>query len=179
MRTRRVLVVLAMLFVFIQLPALAKDNQSGAGFGLASGTFDADALPDSLDFTGYVLFWKLGLTDGWGLQIQYRDMGDDEDLALGEEDDYTQIGVHAVYMWRHGKRVRPHIKFGIARTDFDAKIPLFGTLTDDDTTISVGGGLEAGSERIAFFGDYDYSEPDIFGEAVQIGNLTLGIVFKY
>ena len=58
----------------------------------------------------------------WGLQISYRDMEDDEDNLLpGEEGEFTQIGAHAVVIWRHGKVVRPLVKFGLVQTDIDLR----------------------------------------------------------
>lgn len=174
--------LLVTIFLFAN-PAFAADNRSGAGFGLNSGMVDADSFPNELDFVGYTVYYKQGFTDAWGLLISYKDMEDDEDLFLGEEDEYTQFGIHVVYMWRAGKTVRPHVKFGIANTDFEARIPGWGSESDDDTTISFGGGLEAGSEEIAFFADFDYSEPEItllsVSEDLEIGNLTVGIIFKF
>lgn len=171
------------LFLLATFPVLGADKRSGAGFGINSGTVDSDILPDELDFVGFTVFYKWGFTDTWGLFFSYREMEDDENLFLGEEDEYTQFGVHAVYMWRAGKRVRPHVKFGLAHTDFEAKIPGLPLLSDSDVTISVGGGLEAGSEKIAFFADFDYTEPEItllgVSQDMEIGNLTLGIIFKF
>jgi hypothetical protein len=180
-----VLAVLSLLlFLFCaSLPALAADDRSGAGLGFTSGIVDMEFLPAELDFVGYTLFWKFGFTDTWGLLVSYRDMEDDEILIFSEEDDYTQFAVHAVYMWRHGKRVRPHVKFGLARTDFDARSPFFPSVSDDDVTISFGGGLEAGSDKIAFFADYDFTQPELelfgFSQDTDVFGLTLGIIFKY
>ncbi len=166
------------LLLAVGLPAAAADNRSGAGFAIVAGVVDADFLPEELDFTGFTLFWKYGFTDRWGLLVSYRSMEDDEFLFSGEEDEYDQLAVHAVYMWRHGKRVRPHIKFGLARTDFEVSLP-GGSFSDDDTAISIGGGLEAGSEKVAFYADYDFSEPEFFGSDLELFNLNLGVIFKY
>ena len=154
------------------------------GFGINGGTVDSDLpLAEEVDFDGYTLFYKFGFTDTWGLLVSYRDMEDDEDLFLGEEDEYTQFAVHAVYMWRHGNRVRPHVKFGLAYTDFEARIPGFFSDADNDVTLSFGGGLEVGSEKFAFFGDFDYTEPEItlvgVSADLEITNVTLGIIFKF
>jgi len=175
---RAILIVVASLVV--AAPALAKENRSGAGVAFASGTVDV-SVPDvpDLDFTGYTLFWKYGFTDHWGLLLSYRDMEDDENLLPGEELNYTQFGVHAVYMWRHGKKVRPHVKFGVANTDIEVIDPTLGTASEDELAFSVGGGLEAGSERIAFFADYDFTQFEISGIDFDVANLSLGIIFKY
>jgi hypothetical protein len=81
-------------------------------------------------------------------------------------------------MWRHGKRVRPHIKFGVANTVLKFKDYL-DTQSVDDLAFSVGGGLEAGSERVAFYADYDFTRVDYFGFDFDVASLALGIVFKY
>lgn len=154
-----------------------EERRHGAGFGFTSGLADGDFV-DEIEFVGFTAFGKIGFTDNWGLLISIRAMEDDETLAFGEEDEYTQVAVHAVYMWRHGKRVRPHVKFGLAKTDFEAKVLGF-TLSDEDTNVSVGGGLEAGSDKVAFFADFDYTEAEFFGLDIEYSNLTLGVMFKF
>ena len=161
----------ALLMTF---PAFAKESRSGVGVGYNVGTLDFDGLPDELDFVGFNVWYKWGINDMWGVLVSYRDMEDDEDLLPGFEIEYTQIGVHAVIMWRHGMKVRPHVKFGLALTD----VEVIG-VSEDDTTLSIGGGLEVGSESFAFYADYDYTEPDLSGTDFEIGNLTLGAVFKF
>lgn len=76
-------------------------------------------------------------------------------------------------------RVRPHVKFGIARTDFDAELPGNPTLSDDGVGVSVGGGLEAGNQEAAFFGDADVQVVSLFQEDFTICDVTLGIIFKF
>ncbi len=179
MKLLRSIAIISLLLA-VALPVAAADNRSGAGFALVRGSVDANFLPESLDFTGFTLFWKYGFTDSWGLLVSYRSMEDDENLLFGEEDEYDQLSVHAVYMWRHGMRVRPHIKFGLARTDFEVRLP-GGSVSEDDTAISIGGGLEAGSEKVAFYADYDFSEPefDFLVDDLELYNLSLGMIFKY
>jgi hypothetical protein len=150
-----VAVLVALSFLAVSGSSFGAEHKHGIGFGIDSGTLDSDPLPEALEFTGFTLFGKIGFTDNWGLFISVRDMEDDELLLGGEEDSYTQIGVHAAYMWRPDMRVRPHVKFGIARTDFDAELPGNPTLSDDGVGISIGGGLEAGTQRVAFFGEAD------------------------
>ena len=175
---RAILIIVALLIIAV--PTFAKENRSGVGIAVTAGSVDIDVagVPD-LDFTGYTIFWKYGFNDRWGLQLSYRDMEDDENLLPGEEINYTQFGVHAVYMWRHGKRVRPHIKFGVANSDVEIIEPSLGTVSEDDLAFSVGGGLEAGSERFAFYADYDFTQVDLGGTDFDIANLSLGIIFKY
>ena len=179
MKARRATVVVAALLILV-LPALAKENRSGAGFALNRGMVDID-FPGTTDveFAGYSLFWKYGFTDPWGLLISYRDMDDDEDLFPGEEVDYSQFGVHGVYMWRHGKKVRPHVKFGIANTDLEVIDPGQGAVSEDDMAFSFGGGLEAGSEKVAFYADYDFTRIELSGVDFDVANLALGMIFKY
>jgi len=176
---RMTLPVLVTLTLILAVPAFGAEPKSGIGFGLTGGVVDSDSLSDSLSFSGFALFGKIGFTDHWGLAVTYRDMKDDENLAFGEDDSYKQTSVHAVYMWRPGKIVRPHVKFGIERTEFEAKLPPFPTLSDDDVAGSVGGGLEVGTPKVAFFGDYDFTQARLFDEDFDIGNLTLGIIFKF
>jgi hypothetical protein len=176
---RRLAVLVALSFLAACGLSFGAEHKHGVGLGLDSATLDTDSLPEAIDFTGFTLFGKIGFTENWGMFISYRDMEDDEDLLFGEEDSYTQIGVHAVYMWRPDKRVRPHVKFGIARTDFDAELTGFPTLSDDGVGISVGGGLEAGSQRVAFFGDADVNVVSLFSEDFTITDVTLGVIFKF
>ena len=184
MKLLRTIFILAILLA-VSVPASAEDNRSGAGFAFTSGIVDADfvVLPEELAFVGYTIFWKAGITEQWGMLVSYRDMDDDEFLLLAEEDEYTQFAVHAMVMWRHGKRVRPHVKFGLAYTELEATGPFILDTKDDDTTLSIGGGLEAGSEKIAFFADYDYTQPELnligVNADYDVWNLSLGIIFKY
>jgi hypothetical protein len=175
---RITLIVVAL--VAITVPTFAKENRSGAGFAYTFGTVAVDipGVPDA-DFTGYTIFWKQGFTDRWGLLISYRDMKDDENFAPGDEIKYTQFGVHAVVLWRHGKRVRPYIKFGVAQSDLEVTESSMGTASEDDTALSVGVGLEAGSERVAFYADWDYTQVELSGVDFELDNLALGIIFKY
>ena len=179
MINKRLAVLVGLSFLAASGWSFGAENRHGVGFGIDSATLDSDTLPVPLDFTGFTLFGKIGFTDNWGLLISLRDMEDDELLLGGEEDSYTQIGVHAVYMWRPNRLVRPHVKFGIARTDFDAKIPGNPTLSDDGAGISIGGGLEAGTQKVAFFGDVDATVVSLFNEDFAIGDMTLGIIFKF
>ena len=178
----RACLIATILVLFLSIPGFGADRRSGAGLGLTRGTAESDiAFGEELDFEGYTVFYKHGVTDTWGVLVSYRDMEDDEDLAFGEKDEYTQLAVHAVYMWRAGKKVRPHVKFGLVNTDFEATV--FGfSLSDDDVTVSVGGGFEAGSEKVAFFADLDYTEPEVeilVTQEFEIANLTLGVIFKF
>lgn len=178
MINRRLAVLVALVFLAVSGWSFGAEHRHGIGFGIDSATLDNDTLPEALEFTGFTLFGKFGFTDNWGLLISLRDMEDDELLIGGEEDSYTQIGVHAVYMWRPSSRVRPHVKFGIARTDFDAELP-GNPLSDDGAGISVGGGLEAGTQKVAFFGDADVQAVSLFNEDFTITDVTLGIIFKF
>jgi hypothetical protein len=86
-------------------------------------------------------------------------------------------------MWRPSKTVRPHIKLGLERTDFERKVPGSPTVSDDGTGWAGGGGFEAGNQRVAFFLDYDITRVklDIGGsnnEDFTFANLNAGIIFK-
>ena len=95
---RMTLPVLVTLTLILAVPAFGAEPKSGIGFGLTGGVVDSDSLSDSLSFSGFALFGKIGFTDHWGLVVSYRDMKDDENLAFGEEDSYKQTSVQAVYM---------------------------------------------------------------------------------
>ena len=172
---RRLLV--GVLLLGLSLPALASDvRKHGAGLGYVRGYVDSDAFADEIDFDGFSVFGKLGFTNHWGLLFSYRDMDSTESSI---DDKYTQFGVHGVYLWRPARKVRPHVKFGAVRTDFEANLVGVGTLTDDGVNFSVGGGLEAGTQRYAFYADLDYTEMDFILIDLKIPNLTLGVMFKF
>jgi hypothetical protein len=161
------------------LPAAAVESRNGVGGALVSGTLDCDSCIDELDFEGFAVFGKIGFTDHWGLLLKYRDMEDDEVLFLGEEDSYTQLAVQAVYMWRPRKAFRPHVKFGLERTDFEAEIPGVVRDSDDGVALGFGGGFEAGSQRVAFILDYDFTQVELFDEDFDLANFDLGVIFKF
>jgi ribosomal protein L35AE/L33A len=174
----RPLVLAAIFWIAAACSAQAAERKHMVGFGLDTAIVDAESLPDSLDFTGFSVFGKVGLTKNWGILLSYRDMEDDENLAFGETDTYTQIGAYGVYMWRPDKVVRPHVKFGVSRIDFEAELPGL-TMGDDDIAFAFGGGLEAGSQQVAFFGDYDFTTVTLLGSDIDFGDLTLGVVFRF
>lgn len=169
---------LMILTCFSIFPAAAAEGRHGLGGALVSGVLDCDSCVDTFEFGGFALFGKIGLTENWGLLITYRDMEDDEDFFL-LEDTYTQLAVQGVYMWRPARQFRPHVKFGLERTDFEKEVPGSGTVSDDGTALAVGGGFEAGSQRVAFFLDYDFTVVELFDEDYDIANLDLGIIFKF
>jgi hypothetical protein len=174
---RTTVCALVVLLIVSSAPVFGAERRHGAGFGLCSGSGEPEDGPE-LDFVGFSIFGKIGFTDHWGLLISYKDMEDDEDLLIGEEDEYTQIGAYGVYMWRHDRTVRPHMKFGFERTEL--QLSLFGSSIDDDgVAFSLGGGLEAGSQKIAFFGDFDFTTVELFDVDFEIANLTAGVIFKF
>ncbi len=175
---RAILIIVALLIIAV--PTFAKENRSGVGIAYTLGSTDFDIPGDSeIDFTGYTIFWKFGFTNMWGLQISYRDMEDDEDNKLpGEEAEFTQIGAHAVVIWRHGNLVRPLVKFGLVQNDIELRDST-SSLSDDNVDFSIGGGLEVGSERIAFYAEWDFTQTEFLSVDVDVDNLNLGIIFKY
>ncbi len=176
------------LLSFLSTPGIGAENKHGIGFGINVATVDSDSFFEDEDHDGFSIYGKIGITDKWGIFIFYRDMEDDENFAGGFEQTYEQIGVRALYMWRPDKRVRPHVAFGLTRTDFTADFGGLGLgkLSDDGIGISVSGGLEAGSQRIAFFSEYSITVVDLSDLAQPIGDddttiadLVLGIMFKF
>lgn len=158
--------------------ALAAERRHGVGVGVVTGTGEPDfAGTNEIDFVGGQIFGKFGITDNWGLLITLRDMEDDEDVP-GASAEYTQVSVHGMYMWRPDNKVRPHVKFGLQHTDLDLSA-LNLTIDDDGSAFSFGGGFEAGSEKVAFFLDLDYTEVELFDIDFQGSNLTAGVIFKF
>lgn len=172
------LLILALTLTLATL-AFGQTKRHGVGITYDLANLDSDDLPDAISFDGFTIFFKIGFTDNWGLFLDYRDMNDDEDLAFGEEDSYTEYSADAVYMWRPAKKVRPHVKFGLAYVDAEGEIPGFVSLSDNNIGLSFGGGFEAGSPRVAFFLDYEAVFVELFDADTFIGDLGLGIVFKF
>jgi hypothetical protein len=186
--SRRSVSISIVLTFFLFLPAVAADHNSGLGAALAGGVANCDNCFDATVFSGFALFGKIGITRNWGVLVTYRDMEQRDDdlfsLFFNEKDTYTQLAVQGVYMWRASKTVRPHIKFGLERTDIEREIPGSPTVSDDGTGWSGGGGFEAGSQRVAFFLDYDITRVKLDLGAFSNGdyafaNLNAGIIFKF
>ncbi len=163
----------------------AAENRHFVGFGIDAAIVDSDVFFNEEDHIGFSIFGKYGFNDRWGLFVFYRDMEDDESLfsLIGLEQTYTQIGVRGVRMWRPDKKLRPHVGFGAVQTDFDANFFGMSAMSDDGIGLSVSGGLEAGSQKFAFYGEYgitvvDLDTLDPFGETT-IGNFTAGFIFKF
>jgi hypothetical protein len=175
----RLVWITAVLFVVATLPAGAAVNKNGAGLSAVAGVLDCESCSDTFDFSGYAVFGKIGLDDHWSLYVTFRDMEDDELFLFNEEDSYTQLSVQAAYTWRVSRAFRPYVKFGVTRTDFEAEAPPLPALEDDGVSLAVGGGFEAGSQRVAFLLDYDFTTVELFDEDFDIGNLGLGILFKF
>ena len=172
------------LLSFLSTPGIGAENKHGVGFGINRSIVDSDVFFDDEDHEGFSIYGKIGITDKWGIFIFYRDMEDDEDFGGGFEQTYQQFGVRALRMWRPDMRVRPHVAFGLTMTDFEVDSGGFGfgTLSDDGVGISVSGGLEAGSQRVAFFSEYSVTVVDlgdIDNDDTTIADLVLGIMFKF
>ncbi len=173
--------VFAILLLFGSTAAAEKRHFIGFGFDAA--IVDSDLFFNEEEHIGFSVFGKYGLSDHWGLFFFYRDMQDDEDIFsfIGLEQDYKQFGAQGVYQWRPNKKLRPHVGFGLAQTDVEADFSGLGTMSDDAIGLTLSGGLEAGSNRFAFYGEYlvtvvdlDTFDPD----ETTIGNMTLGVVFR-
>lgn len=178
---KKILIFLGVTFlVATWMPVSGATRLHMVGLGLTGGRVDNDEFIDEFEFEGVSIFGKIGFTKNWGLMLTIRTMEDDEDFSSGAELEYDQLAVHAVYMWRPEMKVRPHVKGGIAFTDFEGSdFPGAGNFSDDGAGLSIGGGLEAGSEQVAFFGDYDITVVELFDEDTTFANVTLGIVFRF
>ena len=174
-------VAAALAVLVLSTPALADVNRSGIGAGVTFGAVDSDASDEGESFTGATVFIKAGFSDAWGLLFSYRRLESEDPVTaiFGENEIYEQLSVHAVRTWRADKVVRPHLKFGLARTEFETENFLSLTASDDGVGASLGGGFEAGTQRVAFLGDVDYSLVELFGEDFLFVNLTAGIIFKF
>lgn len=175
----KVILLGGLIVVAVCSGAWAGDRRSGIGFGFSSGTIDPDGGGET-EWSGGTVFGKIGFTDNWGLLLSVRSMEDDENLAL-VDGEYDQFSAHGVYMWRPDKTVRPHVKFGMSRVDLEAQfLPGFLNLkaSDAGAGFSLGGGLEAGSPKVAFFADFELVVVELFSEDVGVANLTLGVMFK-
>ena len=171
--------ILAILTLLSLAPAGAAESKHGVGIAGVSGIFDCEFCFGPYNFVGFSLFGKIGFDSHWGLLITYRDMDDEEFVIFGDEDSYTQWGVQAAYMWRPSKPFRPYVKFGLERTDYTSEDSILVTVSDDGTSLAVGGGFEAGSQRVAFVLDYDFTVVELFGRDSDIGNAGAGIIFKF
>jgi hypothetical protein len=166
------------LLTTVSAVALAAERRHGVGVGVVIGTGEPDfSGTDEIDFVGGQIFGKVGFTDNWGLLLTFRGMEDEEDVP-GISADYTQISIHGMYMWRPDNKVRPHVKFGLQQTDLELTA-LTLTIDDDGSAFSFGGGFEAGSEKVAFFLDLDYTEVELFDIDFEGSNLTAGVIFKF
>jgi hypothetical protein len=175
---RLVTLTLIALLMTVSAVALAAERRHGVGLGVVAGTGEPEfAGADEIDFVGGQIFGKFGITDNWGVLITFRDMEDDEDVS-GLSAEYTQISVHGIYMWRPDNKVRPHVKFGLQQTDLELTA-LTLTIDDDGSAFSFGGGFEAGSQKVAFFLDLDYTEVELFDVDFEGSNLTAGVIFKF
>lgn len=176
MSKRAVLILLSGLL--LATPAAAA-SKHGVGFGLDRATFDSDEFRGDVDFEGFSVYGKVGLSDRWGILIAYRDMDDDEGFSFGAEESYTQVDLQAVHMWMPGATFRPHVKGGLTYVDFEEEIPGVPGLSDDATGFSLGGGFEVGSQRVAFLLDFTLAFVDLVGEDVRLRDLTAGVLFKF
>lgn len=176
--------VVPVILSILAMPGLAAERRHGVGIGYVLGTVDYDLEgSESIEFSGYSIFGKVGFSDHWGLALNYVDMKDDEDLPFGEEDAYSQLGLHGVFMFRPEKKLRPHLKLGLSWVDVEAKLA-GRTFSDDAAGLSGGFGLEWGSPRYAFYLDIEFT--DVSVELVPgaeldllVMNTTLGFIYKF
>ena len=165
----------------MSLPAFAGSGRHGIGFGESLGTFYPDSAREEVDFSGYTLFGKIGLSSRWGIFLSYKDLDLDtnEKPLVTEADAYTQAVAHFVRLWRPDMRVRPHAGFGLAWSEFETDSPAFPGLSDGGIGVSLGAGLELGSPAVALLIDYQYTRVDLFGESFELDDLMTGIMFKF
>ena len=133
------------------------------------------------DFTGVALIGKVAINPNWGVMFSFRSMEDDEDLSSSV--DYTQVAAQGVYLWNPHQTIRPYVKAGMVFTDLDSGISpqrVTDRREDDEGVgISFGLGLEIGSQRYAFFADFDYTDVSLFDVDHDILTATAGVLFKF
>lgn len=179
MRPRPVMLAALILVLGFGTHATADPNDDAVGLGLDQSKLSFDSLSSDLDFSGFTAFLKIGADPRWGIILAYRSVEDDEDLLPGEEISYTQAGIYGTRVWRPEAGFRPHVKFGFIWMDFTLEATGFPTLGETTTGFAVGGGFELGSQRVALLVDYEYGIVELFNENVNLGDLMLGVVFKY
>jgi hypothetical protein len=163
--------------------ALAQEHRHGAGVGFNFGIVDTNpatvdaTLNDTIEVSGWNVFGKFGFTDHWAIALEYRRLEDDEDRALKQE--FTQIGAYGLYMWRPAKVFRPHLKFGLVRNGIERSSGSSSPLKDDAVDLGLGGGFEAGSQRVAFFFELNVAITTLLEEDLGIGTYNLGVIFKF
>ena len=180
---RKATVVLLVLLGAGIAPVMGGEKSFGLGAGYVLGSYESDSVPVEFDSDGYSIHGSVGLTARWSLLIVFRDMKDDEFLLFNEKDTYTIFGVDAAYTWRVDTKLRPYAKFGLAHADFEAALPSLPTLSDDGIGLSVGGGLEVGSHRFAFFLDLDFVEVELrlgqIEDDLSFADATLGFIYRF
>jgi hypothetical protein len=162
--------------------ALAQEHRHGVGAGFNFGIVDTQpetvdsTLGDAIEVTGWNVFGKFGFTARWAIELEYRQLEDDEDEAQKQE--FTQIGAYALHMWRPAKTFRPHIKFGLVRTELERTGAFTTPVEDDAVGLGLGGGFEVGSQRVAFFFEMNVAIVTLLEEDLGIGTYNLGVMFK-
>jgi len=187
--------IIAILFSFLPLWTSGADGAGQAGEtkkfslggGYAGSTVDVDTArdgSDSVTLSGWGVRGRVALNQRWGLQFRY--LSDDDDFSSGGRLSLDQVGVQAYYKWleTEQKHFHTYVKFGLARTDFEERIPLTGTFSDDALGPAVGIGLEWGPPRFAFFVDFGLAFVDIElipgdEESFMVGNSITGFTYRF
>ena len=180
MRRARISMIL-LIGACLSLSVFAGSGRHGIGLGESLGTFAPDGDREEVDFTGYTLFAKIGLSGRWGIFLSYKDLDLDtnEKPLLTEADAYTQAVAHLYRLWRPDMKIRPHAGFGLAWTEFETDSPAFPGLSDSGIGVSLGAGVELGSPEFAFLIDYQFTRVDLFGESFDLDDLMTGIILKF
>ena len=172
---------LILVALALAAPAHAERPTFSAGVGLNSGLAlvedDSGGVTDDSqqDLQGFTVFGTVEFSPSWGVAVSYRET----DGELGSlETAYNQIAAHAVRRWREGRRVRPHVKFGLAHTAMD-ETDFFGTHSESGVGISFGGGMEIGSKYVAFLLELDSTGVSLGDEVQGIANWTAGLVVRF
>jgi len=175
------------------------EHRFGIGLGVIESFVDngtvqdgCDGLycaPASDDFSGLIVFGKAELTRRWGVLLSWRKLeesgGDAHgDLEIfGENDSFQQLGAYATYRWRARRMLRPHVKVGLAYTEFEARTLGGPGESGNDVSLSFGGGLEWGHPAFSLFAELDATDVAIeaggVSDHLNLGDLTIGFIHRF
>ena len=169
--------LVSLLLVLLAAPAYGGEEKFGLGVGVNYGvTVESDSTASTFeeqgDTSGFTILGRYLFSNRWGLLLSYRVLEEDQEFDL--ENKYRQVGFNAVRMWRNDKAVRPYFKFGLTRTERERPIA-----SEDGIGLSLGGGVEVGSKKLAFIGELESTGVQLGDETMGIASWTAGALFRF
>ena len=157
------------------------------GIGYAGSTIDVDTSRDGdkqVILDGWGVRGRMELKKRWALQFRY--LSAEEGFSSGGKLSLDQFDVQANFKWYESEKKYFHMyaKFGLAWTDFEERIPLTGTFSDQALGPAVGIGLEWGPPRYAFFVDFGVTFVNVElipgdSESLTVGNTITGFTYRF